>query len=143
MSKDFFNGQISRLKGTYGDKAFPAERVAMYWERYQNLEALDFKRAIDSIIANNRYAPMGQDFDDALVEPMLRLKIKQSENLTKGNFCQGCNNTGRVSVRLKPGESNYSFRCYCKLGKEMFPSFPEQPKSTQKPEATQDILDIF
>lgn len=132
MSKDFFNIQISRLKSTYGEKQFPRERIEMYWEKYHMVPAVDFKAAVNRLILNSRYAPMAQDFDDALYEPLLRLKEVRASEISQKGMCQGCKNTGRVSIKINKAHAPYSFRCYCNLGLELFPNFPSAPRPKGK-----------
>lgn len=68
MTRERFQGEIKRLQTTFGEKAYPVERIKLFWRAFEREEDETFTQAIDIAIANRRAAPMHHEIDEALIE---------------------------------------------------------------------------
>lgn len=62
MNNDDFQVQIKRLIETYGDKAFPSERIKLVWSEGHAYPIAAFKQICDKFIGEMRFAPTVKDF---------------------------------------------------------------------------------
>ncbi|HMX98737.1 MAG TPA: hypothetical protein PK473_03110 [Nitrosomonas sp.] len=58
MELEVFQIQIKRLKETYGDKAYPEERIKVLWAQFKNVQNHEFVDTVTMLIANHRQPPM-------------------------------------------------------------------------------------
>ena len=116
MDRSDFARQIERLKATYGDKAYPAERVEVLWKTFSRVTDVAFGDAVTACIGNSQYAPMMKHLEEAVEEasarersalrsrsrPMLtvvRTPNDHSRSAELANFCAKLIE-GRVSNKL-------------------------------------------
>lgn len=136
-----FNAEMDRLRARYGKQKYPEVLTDIFWAKFKQVEYTAFRKVVAKLIAHEAYAPLFEKFQQELRVELAAIRENQIEDIAKKQNCPGCQNTGRVSVTINPKHAPYSFRCYCKLGKEMFPNFPEQPKSRETPNPTTEKLD--
>lgn len=72
MDKSDFLTQIQRLKATYGDKAYPPERVEVLWKTFSRVTDVAFGDAVTACIGNSQYAPMLKHLEEAVEEAVRR-----------------------------------------------------------------------
>lgn len=124
MRRLFFERQISKLSEIYGEKYYSGARLQNFWDRYQKISAEEFEQAINNLINNSRFAPLGNELDAELHGPLERVKKNRVDELVSKFPCITCRSTGRVSQEVKSGQAAHSFRCHCQLGQMLFPNFP-------------------
>jgi len=81
MEKKIFETQLRRMKETWGERHYPAERGGILWRAFQNVYDDDFEEAVDQLIANSRMAPMLDGLAKAVDEAKVR---RNQRNLRSG-----------------------------------------------------------
>ncbi len=66
MELSIFQAQTERLKGTYGDRNYPDERLKLFWRAFANCFATDFEDAVSECVANRRAPPMLKELGEAI-----------------------------------------------------------------------------
>ena len=137
MQREVFARQIDRLKSTYGDRAYPDERMKIIYNSLANYPDHYLERAVNDFIANMRQSPMLSDF----VEKFSQFEVEKAEQL-KANYaampiqkvggveCRFCNGSGYATVR----KDNYDFCtiCDCSMGAQR-PKMYLSPKKGDAP----------
>jgi len=77
MNLQEFQIQIDRLKQTFGEKAFPVERVKLIYAEGRDYPAVIFKQIVDKLIGECRFAPTLKEFRAAYSEFREKLNTKQ------------------------------------------------------------------
>lgn len=77
-----YNEQVDRLKRTFGEKHFPADRYNLIWVATKEFPVEWFSRLVDQMIAGMRQAPMPADFIEAAREQKFRDHEKRKKNET-------------------------------------------------------------
>lgn len=72
MSPEQYAVQIDRLKDTYGDRAYPDERVRLIYKTLGYVHDWEFERVCNALIANKRAAPMLSDIVEELQDMQKR-----------------------------------------------------------------------
>lgn len=70
MSEQEFLFQLARLKKAFSDNAYPEERAKLFWRALKPIDPAKMQTAVDSLIANNRSAPMLKDILTELEGPV-------------------------------------------------------------------------
>lgn len=91
-----FNEQVDRLKTVYGEKAFPEERVKVFWDMFKGENKTVFERSISNIIAKSYTAPPADKIRIAVTE--LREKLIQKNRQEYNWDCSWCGTSGFVIV---------------------------------------------
>ena len=112
MTNQEFSEQIGRLTHTYGDKAYPTERVGLIWRRFGNRHVRIFSAAIDNLIADNLQPPLATKIAEAVyaaakLNPELdvdqfseaRAQLEAAQRQT--SLCRKCYNFGTVRAWRK------------------------------------------
>lgn len=66
MSPSEFNVEMNRLVSQFGKAAYSPERANIIWNEVRSVEGRVFKRIVDELIGNSRYAPLISDFREKL-----------------------------------------------------------------------------
>lgn len=74
MTKECFQEQMNRMIGTYGERAYPPERLKTIWLTFQRLPDGDFVDVVSHLIMNYRATPLMKEFHDAATEADTRRK---------------------------------------------------------------------
>lgn len=115
MTYEEFIGQVKRLQDTYGEKAYPKERIKLMWQDYAPLFLRDFKEIIEVCIRVYRAAPLQEQFEEAraqLKESKQRLAMDVSHARQEPTPCSNCDGTGLVHTKDKEGRE-YCYLCFC------------------------------
>ncbi len=72
MTTPVFAKQIERLRGTYGERAYPKERMSLFWLAFERVTDEVFSEAVDELIATNRSAPLLREIESAVSEAKVR-----------------------------------------------------------------------
>lgn len=72
MERSEFQVQIRRLVSTYNERAYPSERVELFWRAFKTQSALVFSEAVDECIGTQRQPPMFQELTAAVEQARLR-----------------------------------------------------------------------
>jgi hypothetical protein len=83
VTADKFNEQVARLKRTYGDKQYPAERVKLIFIGLKSLTDEKFQDIVSEAIANNRSAPMLKELSELAARP------SRADEVHRGNSNYG------------------------------------------------------
>ncbi len=68
-----FQTQIDRLKNVYGEKAYPEERVKIFWTEVRDFPAAWFARQVDSWIGALKFPPLMTEISGSAIEERSRL----------------------------------------------------------------------
>lgn len=125
-----FEKQIERLKSVYGDRVYQGERKEIFWQRFADISAFDFKKAVDNLIACEQYAPMLPKFEAVLlVELKNAADAKQEKLLSQLPHCTSCDSTGAKLYVHTEQLATYAFQCHCSHGKIKCVAYPRVPMS--------------
>lgn len=129
MEKNLFQAQIERLRLTYGQNAYPEERIKMLWKSFNLKMDEEFKEVIDWLICNKRTAPMLAEFREGFEqvkkgEDRSYVYLKSQKSKT---FCGPCGGDGLVYLIKKETGSRYAFRCNCENAGAQSSSIPPLP----------------
>lgn len=113
MEKSQFIKEIECLRNTYGNKAYPDERVKVIWSTFKNYQYTDFHHGVRQLIGDSNRPPMLPD---------LKSTIRRSIILVDHGPCENCDRTGFIPI-LKKGIS-YVYRCHCKWGGDLCEGIP-------------------
>lgn len=121
MELNFFLSQVIRLKGVFGKRHFPDERVQLIWEEVKQSSNMDFKIIIDDFLADAKFAPTRKDFREAISGMRVRQhgNKKRSQPLRAGPNpkCKVCRDEGEVwAIRISDNSENWVFKCFCDIG---------------------------
>lgn len=62
MSLEEFNSIFKKIEDTFGTQNYPSTRKKLFWDEFSFEDSEDFACAVDTLIKNNKFAPMGEDF---------------------------------------------------------------------------------
>jgi hypothetical protein len=79
MRDEEFNYQVNRLIKSYGEKSFPAERLVLLHQEVKDFSAEWFKRVVDRLIADSRYAPLLSDFREEIARERERMAYQEKK----------------------------------------------------------------
>lgn len=100
MNFNFFNDQIQRLVSTFGKTNFSDERVKLIWNISERLNENEFKQIVNHFLANARYAPLPDDFNQAVkAELKSRPQGYMAIDVTRGKPCTKCLGTGEMEAQ--------------------------------------------
>lgn len=120
MKYDFFEGQINRLKETFGDKNYNQERFTIFWNNFKFELDGTFEKAVTSLIANSKYAPLLNEIKEAvfLARPYFKPSNNQKEDPTDPvkYDCDYCKDTGFYLCTKPDSDGLWAFRCHCHKG---------------------------
>lgn len=114
--KNFF---LSPLMECYGAQKFPNVRNKLLWSRVKSFPDQTLKQCADKIILNFDQFPGVQGILNTCAEVAGEFGREEAEKLKSSISCYKCNSHGVVQV------NNYAYRCICKLGDLLYPSFPK------------------
>jgi len=118
-----FLPKISILQKVYGEKAYPAERVSVMWNKFKCLTYQEWSAGIDRAIASNRWAPMMPQLEDVFINEInksAQLNRKMIVSKATNGICKHCKNTGIVMKTRARDMIEFAFRCTCPLGEPDF-----------------------
>lgn len=101
MDRTHFEKQLKRLASTYGQQAYPPERVRLFWESFQGVPDDVFTRAIDELIGNEAYAPMLPTVQRAVLDA--DGKILRPQFRKRRHDCPKCEDVGTTTTELAGG----------------------------------------
>lgn len=128
MTQVEFDTQVKRLVDTYGEKAFPAERVRIMWGHVSGYDRDWFRRLCDKLIASCRQAPVYADYAEDVNHERDRIWTAQKHSRKVVEMrdwaCSTCHGLGAVLARKIDGGAAYAFKCSCGAGKADRRAFP-------------------
>lgn len=125
MKLNEFDFQVKRLEAVYGANKYPEARKEVLWEKFQHLDAKDFKQGVGNLIASEPFAPMLTKFEEAMFEPLRIARAKYRERTIQDlPDCNRCQNEGVAIFYKKAAGWSYAFQCTCKRGELLYPAFP-------------------
>lgn len=109
-----FQTQMDRLHRTYGEKAYPKERMDAVWERVRGIPAAQFEKALTHLIGENFTPPSLSKITDALA------LFRTSDGAlihyaTPAYSCEACEDRGFGFV------GDTAVKCVCPRGDRMNP----------------------
>jgi len=96
VTLDDFKKQIQRLKSTWGDRHYTVERVGLLWREHKYTPKDLFKKAVDALILNSKYAPLGKDIYIAVS----KAKEKAWDHFKEGQYID----TSKVTINTEAGK---------------------------------------
>jgi hypothetical protein len=73
MTIEEFTTQIERLKGTFGDRSYPKERVKLIWRAVSDLSLAWLEKTTDALISTSKFPPLPGDFSSFVLDERDRL----------------------------------------------------------------------
>jgi len=61
-----FTHQVDRLKSSFGEKNYPAERIKILWDELRHQDAAWMNKVVTRLIGESRFPPLLPEFRDAL-----------------------------------------------------------------------------
>ena len=126
-----FNIQMERLSSVFGEKAFSEQRLALIWRHVEKLSYPAFFKITEHFLGSFRFAPLPNDFKDAVGSEMRSNPRRGVEVQTWAPTCSECDDTGVVVVCPEP-EIESLMRCLCDKGTNHFSKLPEWSNSVSK-----------
>lgn len=83
MRQEEFNNQMLRLIANYGKPSYSAERCALIWRDTMGLDAKLFERIVDGFISDAKFAPLGNDFREAMAKERERANYTEKRQHEK------------------------------------------------------------
>lgn len=78
MEKEIFATQMDRLKSTFGERAYPSERVKLIWHTVKNLPNSFMEPTVNYMVGHYRSFPNVKDFLEKATEFESRGKTRQT-----------------------------------------------------------------
>lgn len=136
ITKEQFRLQIERLADTFGDKAFPDQRVHMMWESAQEHLYPTVISIVDQFIRNSKSAPLPGDFAEALSASRSQKRKYALSEMRPKEICQcfDCADSGFIRlVRNEQFEewaewASGSAPCHCHRGRMAIEAAARKPK---------------
>ncbi len=122
MNKHEFNIEIGRLKETYGELKYPAERIRGIWDAVSVNDVSVFRSAITKLITDEIHPPMLPKIITAIIAERTKHPVYKQDNYdsSKPIDCGKCGDSGIVLAReMENGIATpyrYSFKCDCIIG---------------------------
>lgn len=83
MERELFTNQMKRLAETYGEKAYPKERMALLWNAFRHESDEAFTDAVSELIVTCRSMPMLKEFEGAVDSARARHRPSAGGTLAK------------------------------------------------------------
>jgi hypothetical protein len=83
MNMAEFDTQISRLKNTFGDRAYPDERLKLIWREVREFSSGWFEKLVDRLICDSRLPPLLPEFRNEISRERERLWDLQKKQHTQ------------------------------------------------------------
>lgn len=129
MEATEFKEIFRQMIDTYSEKDYPGVRIQFFFKKFQNMDADIFQMAVDRTIANNKFAPMLDEFvvnsKEFIRIQADRDKAKMDERLEYAEDCEACQKRGSFIYshwdRKDYRFYNTSLVCLCEAGRIMKP----------------------
>lgn len=136
ITREQFQLQIDRLTDTFGDKAFPDQRVSMIWESAQEHLYPTVIAVVDQFIRNSKSAPLPGDFAEALSASKSEKRKYALGELRPKEICQcmDCADSGLIRLTRKESFEEWakwssgSAPCHCFRGRMAIEAAARKPK---------------
>jgi hypothetical protein len=125
MMLDDFQKQIARLTSTYGDKAYPPERVQILWAQLRHCQVDDMRAAVSAVIADSPRAPMAKDLAEAVEQAARRRRDVEASGTGELPKCRYCWDQGWVVTRRTGPSLGTALRCCCAAGRARLRTIPQ------------------
>jgi hypothetical protein len=123
MNSEFFESQIRRLVAVYGEKAYPKERVRVFWNAMNELSNQWLERTVDHFVAYEQYAPLMEKWQDQISREreMIWKAEKKAHAKDAKEFASRyssedistiCN---QIQQRIRDGMSDQNFAAFKKM----------------------------
>lgn len=120
MTEYMFRHNMKRLAEVFGEKAYPRDRTEILWTYVKDCSDEAFGNWISRVIADSKFAPLGEQFREFARGNQERQEIPKS-----ATFCTLCGNGGRIIATRISDKYKFAFSCTCAVGdywnKEYFP----------------------
>lgn len=114
MNKEDFQTGMDKLRGLYGEKYYPPERIATFWDAVKDLSRSDWLAVVNELIGANTYAPMLDKVRVVSAPFQARANERRKEQLsTRQVYCRVCDGSGfaRAKHKVLTQEQPFHFRC--------------------------------
>ena len=125
MNRQEFTNEFHVILDVYGDKNYPPIRRELIYDYVKNLNVDELRQGINSIIGNEKYSPMLDDFKKYFNNIIQTKNKNHIEEISKENNCIKCNCSGVVLVKQAYGVADNAYQCNCYVGKKFFSHFPK------------------
>lgn len=118
MNQDQFDWNMKRLIGVYGEKAYPTERIKLFWNELRHIEGEMWEAIVDALISDSQYPPMISKIREcvSLLRDKFYSRDRIQAKLDAARWCDRCHKTGAVCATSKSDFSIWVFRCPCECG---------------------------
>lgn len=137
ITREQFRLQIDRLCDTFGDKAFPDQRVHMMWESADGHLYPTVIAVVDQFIRNSKSAPLPGDFAEALAATKTQKRKYALGDIQPREICKclDCGDSGFIRIMRNQVYETWaryphgSLPCHCSRGRMAIEAAARKPKS--------------
>lgn len=110
-----FQIEFEQIRQVFGEKFYTQNRTSRIWKQVQHLEPLEFRKIVEELIEDFRYAPLPKDFREAVRR--LPFKSEEFDEATL-EICNSCNGLGFLYI----SETDFPYlaiRCTCHVNAQL------------------------